>query len=71
MFIRSVPGAARAAGAGERAAGAGATCRLFFLSARSIGMIAGSSGVAVRREGHLGAWDEDLALLASVLHETL
>src|SRR5262249_729299 len=33
---------------------AGATCRLVFLSARSIGMMASSSGVAVRREGHLG-----------------
>jgi hypothetical protein len=43
-----------AGGAGERAAGASAKCRLFFLSAPSVGMMDGSSGVAVRREVHLG-----------------
>jgi len=34
-------------------------------------MMGGRSGVAVRREVPLGAWDDDLALVASVLHETL
>ena len=36
-----------------------------------VGMIDSGSGVAIRREVIWGAWDEDLALLASVLHETL
>jgi hypothetical protein len=60
MLIRGVLGCRRGqggvagAGAGERAAGAGAKCRLVFLSTRSVGMMGGNSGVAVRREVHLG-----------------
>jgi hypothetical protein len=34
-------------------------------------MMGGQAGVAVWREGHLGGWDEDLALVARVLHDTV
>ena len=48
------PWIALVGGVEERAAGASAKCRLCFLSAHSVGMIDGSSGVAAWREGHLG-----------------